>query len=364
MSQPLSVVAGSGLQSTGASGALQTVPDGGMKGASKAAIALVALGPERAAEVLKHLPEEQAEILSAEIARLGAVDADTIESVAHDLVEATGPADSARGGIGFTRDVLIRVVGEERADELIAQFMGGKRKPFDFMRSMSADEVTDLLDGESAQTIALVTVNVRASLSGRVLDMLEPRVQADVAFRVATMSVVEPRVLDDIDAGLREKMASGIQSSRGDAPASGVDVLAQILQGAGRATERQVLGGLELVDAPLAEAVRAKMFTFEDVPKLTDKDLQLVLRDIEQKDLIIALRGASDELLDRVVSNMSQRAGETLREELEMQPALKRAMVEEAQTKVVAAIRELDESGAVTLPGGGGGEDGVDEDLM
>ena len=360
MSQPLSVVSTPGLPH----GGLQPVPSAARSGASKAAIALVALGAERAAEVLKHLPEEQAEQLSAEIAQLGALDPATIEAVARDLVEATGPADSARGGIGFTRDVLIRVVGEERADELIAQFMGGERKPFDFMRSMSADEVTDLLDGESSQTIALVTVNVRSSLSGRVLDMLEPRVQAEVAFRVATMGPVEPRVLQDIDAGLRVKAASGFQSTRGEAPASGVDVLAQILQGAGRATERQVLGGLELVDAPLAEAVRAKMFTFEDVPKLTDKDLQLVLRDLEQKDLIVALRGASDDLLDRVVSNMSQRAGETLREELEMQPALKRALVEEAQNKVVAAIRGLEESGAITLPGGGDGEDGVDEDLM
>ena len=360
MSQPLSVVAASNLA---ASTGLQAVASPGNTGASKAAIALVALGTEAAAEVLKHLPEDQAERLSAEMAQLGSIDQSVLDAVCDDLVIETGLHDSVRGGITFTRDVLVRVVGEERADELIAQFMGGERKPFDFMRSMSADEVVDLLEGESPQTIALVTVGVRPSLSGRVLDMLEPRLQAEVAHRVAMMSPVEPRVLRDIDAGLREKAAAGIKSTRGDAPPSGVEVLAQILQGAGRATERQVLGGLELVDRELAEAVRARMFTFEDVPKLSDKDLQLVLRDLDQKDLIIALRGAPDELLERVISNMSQRAGETLREEMEMQPALKRALVEEAQTKVVAAIRELDEAGSISLPGGdpdGGGEDNED----
>ena len=360
MSQPLQVVSAHELAGTTS---LQAVHLPGSVGASKAAIALVALGAEHAAEVLRHLPEDQAERLSAEMAQLGSIDQHLMDSVCDDLVAEAGIHDTARGGITFTRDVLLRVVGEERADELIAQFMGGERKPFDFMRSMAAEEVVDLLEGESPQTIALVTVGVRASLSGRVLDMLEPRLQAEVAHRVATMAAVDPRVLRDIDAGLREKAASGITSARTEAPSSGAEVLAQILQGAGRATERQVLGGLELVDADLAEAVRALMFTFEDVPKLSDKDLQLVLRDIDQKDLIVALRGAPDELLERVVSNMSQRAGETLREEMEMQPALKRAFVEEAQTKVVAAIRALDEAGSITLPGGDSG-DGADSDDM
>ncbi|MDO9357037.1 MAG: flagellar motor switch protein FliG [Solirubrobacteraceae bacterium] len=358
MSQPLSLV---GMDEMAPPAGLAMVQAGVLSGASKAAIALVALGAEQAAEVLKHLPEAQAEQLSAEIAQLGEIDQQTLDEVSGELVEATGPADAPRGGIGFTRDVLIRVVGEERADELIAQFMGGERKPFDFMRSMSADEIGLLLEGESPQTIALVTVNVKASLSGKVLDMLEPRLMAEVAHRVATMAPVEPRVLQDIDAGLREKAAAGVVSASGEAPPSGVDVLASILQGAGRATERQVLGGLESVDAELAAAVRDKMFTFEDLPKLTDKDLQLVLRDVDQKDLVIALRGVDSELLDRVTSNMSQRSAETLREELGMQTAMKRSIVEEAQTQVVSAIRALEESGSIELPGGdadaaGGGD--------
>jgi flagellar motor switch protein FliG len=167
------------------------------------------------------------------------------------------------------------------------------------------------------------------------------------------MTPVEPRVLMDIDTGLREKAAaSGATGEKGEAPPSGIDILASILQGAGRATERQVLGGLETVDPELAEAVRAKMFTFEDMPKLSDKDLQLVLRDIDGKDLVMALRGVSDDLMERVISNMSQRAGETLREEMEMQTPVKRAVVEEAQTLVVTAIRALEEAGSIELPGG------------
>jgi flagellar motor switch protein FliG len=348
MSQPLSVVAAGQAPSSELAQVLPQGPDG----ASRAAIALVALGAEHAAEVLKHLPTDQAEKLSAEMAKLGTLDDAMIAAVCDDLVAETGDVSAVRGGITYTRDVLVRVVGEERADELIAQFMGGERKPFDFMRSMSAEEIGVLLEGESPQTIALVTVNVKASLSGKVLDMLDAKLQADVAGRIATMAPAEPRVLQDIDRGLREKATQGVVSAKGEEPVSGVDVLAQILQGAGRATERQVLGGLEEVDAELAAAVRDKMFTFEDLPKLTDKDLQMVLRDVDAKDLTMSLRGVSDELMERVISNMSQRAGETLREELEMQAPVKRAVVEEAQTNVVAAIRSLEESGAIELPGG------------
>ncbi|MBJ7470338.1 MAG: flagellar motor switch protein FliG [Solirubrobacteraceae bacterium] len=351
MTQPLSVVAmpspamGAALATSEAQ--LPAAPGG----PSKAAIALVALGAEHAAEVLRHLPEAQAEALSAEIAKMGIVDQALLDSVCDDLIAETGPADAPQGGIVYTRDVLERVVGAERADELIAQFMGGERKPFDFMRSMAAEEIIDLLEGEAAQTIALVVVNLRASLAGGVLDGMEARLQADVAHRLATLTPVEPRVLRDIDTGLREK-AAGTRTEKGEAPPSGVDILAQILQGAGRATERQVLGGLESVDPELAEAVRAKMFTFEDLPKLSDKDLQLVLRDIDAKDLTMALRGVTDELMERVISNMSQRAGETLREEMQMQAPVKRAVVEEAQTVVVAAIRALEEAGSIELPGG------------
>lgn len=370
MSNPLSVVAapqpGMGMEPV-------LVPEGGLPegqvalgGPSKAAIALVALGAEHAAEVLKHLPEAQAEALSAEIAKMGVVDTDVLNAVVDELAAETGPADAPQGGIGYTRDVLERVVGAERADELIAQFMGGERKPFDFMRSMAAEEVITLLEGEAAQTVALVTVNVRPQLAGAILDGLDSHLQADVALRLAQLQPVEPRVLQDIDTGLREKAAaSGATDEKGEAPPSGVEILAQILQGAGRATERQVLGGLESVDPELAEAVRAKMFTFEDLPKLSDKDLQLVLRDIDAKDLTMALRGVSDELMERVISNMSQRAGETLREEMEMQAPVKRAVVEEAQTVVVAAIRALDEAGSIELPSADTGTPGEEpEELL
>lgn len=342
---------------------LATTP-AGSSGMSRAAIALIALGVDAAAQVLKHLPAEQAELLSAEMAQLGQLDEAVLDATCNELIAATGSLDSATGGIGFTRDVLVRVVGAERADELINQFLGGEVRPLDFTRTMSAEEVAQLLEGESPQTIALVVGNVRPGLSGRVLDILEPALQADVAYRVARLTTIDPRILRDIDEGLREKAAHGVSSQAGDPIVSGVEILAQILQGAGRATERQVLGGLEAVDLDLATQVRARLFTFEDMVKLTDKDLQLVLREIDGQDLVVALRGVAPELMERVVGNMSQRAGETLVEELEMQAPRKRAIVEEAQTKVVAAIRRLDEAGSITLPGAELESDGSVEVLL
>lgn len=374
MSQPVTTSigfpAGAGVGAPGglAPVAATTGGDPGVpaRGASKAAIALVALGAERAAEVLKHLPEAQAERLSAEMAMLGPIDQETVDVVCDELATLTGDAAAPSGGIGFTRDVLERVVGAERADDLIRQFLGGDPKPFEFMRSMASEEVAQLLDGESPQTIALVVSGVRPAMAGKILDGLELDLQADVARRVATMPPADPRILQDIDRGLREKASQlGDGDLPGALPPSGVDQLASILQGAGRATERQVLEGLEAVDPELAEAVRAKMFTFEDMVKLTDKDLQLVLRDVDGKDLVLALRGVPEELMARVLENMSSRAAEQLKEDLEMQPPQKRAVVEEAQTKVVTAIRNLDEAGQIALPmADEGGEDGEVEIML
>jgi flagellar motor switch protein FliG len=373
MTQPAGTISFPGAAGAGAPGGLQAVPPAGIAAlvhgsTSKAAIALVALGAEAAAEVLKHLPEAQAEKLSAEMALLGAIDDEMLDAVCDELAALTGDAAVPQGGIGFTRDVLERVVGAERADDLIRQFLGGEPKPFEFMRSMASEEVAQLLQGESPQTIALVVSGVKPAMAGKILDGLDQELQADVARRVATMPLADPRILQDIDRGLREKASTmGDQDGSGEsaAPASGVDQLAAILQGAGRATERQVLEGLEAVDPELAEAVRAKMFTFEDMVKLTDKDLQLVLRDVDGKDLVLALRGVPEELMGRVMENMSSRAAETLKEDLEMQPPQKRAVVEEAQTKVVGAIRALDESGQITLPmAEEPGEEGGDTEVL
>ncbi len=322
-------------------------------GPSRAAVALVALGAEAAAEVLKHLPVAQAEQLSAEMAQLGAIDDALLDSVCDELVEATGVVTKPRGGIQFTRDVLERVVGPERADELIHRFLSGETAPLEFMRSMSAEEIGQLLDGESPQSIALVVGSLSPTIAGRVLDQFDGVLQADIAYRVARLISIDQQLLKAIDAGLREKAARGHGGGKQEEGyTSGVQILAGILQGSGRSTERQVLGGLEEVDPVLAAEVRARLFTFDDIIKLTDKDLQLVLRDVDAQDLVVALRGVADELLERIVSNMSQRAGETLKEELEMAPPRKRSAIEEAQTKVVAAIRALDESGAISLPGG------------
>lgn len=347
MSNPLSVFDVTGQPNPDAEPAA-LIP-AGPNGTDRAARALLALGVDNAAEVLKHLPEDQAETLTAAIAKLGHVEQAELDRIAGDLVADAGGVDAVSGGIGYTRDLLERVVGAERAGELIDRFLGGEVRPFDFMRSMSPEQIADLLEGESPQTVALVAGNVKPALSGRILDQLGPVLQADVAHRIALMTTQDPELLDDLDRGLREKAELG-GNGGDDAGVSGVDTLAQILSGSGRATERQVLGGLEAIDPQLAADVRARLFTFEDLVKLTDKDLQQVLREIDTKDLVLALRGSDPALLERVLANMSQRAGETLQEDLEMQTPVKRALVEDAQTKVVTAIRELDEAGSITLP--------------
>lgn len=335
--------------------------DGELPQPSRAALALVALGPEQAAEVLRHLPEEQAELLSAEIATIGTVDEAMLDAVCGDLASAAEAGPVPEGGLDFSRELLERVVGPARAEELMREFLGADPMPLRFLANLDPDEIAALLDGEAPQVTAIIVASVSHQLAGRIIDTLEPAQQADVARRVATMPPPDDALLIDIDRGLRQKaLALGTVSAGGADPAAGgVDQLAQILQGAGRATERQVLDGLRLADPALAEAVRRKMFTFEDIIKLTDKDLQLVLRDIDSKDLVLALRGTAPELVERILDNMSQRAAETLREDMEMQAPQRRAVVEEAQTKVVEAIRNLAEADEVVLPAAeNGGDDG------
>ena len=325
-----------------------------LRGRQKAAIALVSLGPERAATVMSHLPAHDVEALSAEMASIWAVDTDTMLAVYGELAMRVGTDDATRqGGLEYAREVLSNLVGPDRADEIIAALTAkGEFRPFDFLRRTAPEQIRTFLADEAPQTIALVLASLYSGLSGRVLAELPPDVQAEVAQRIALMGETNPEVIADVDSGLRLKLSAF--STREFASPGGVDSLAEILNSAGRSAERTVIEGLAAIDPALADAVRLRMFTFEDLVELEDRDIQLILREVDQKELVLALRGVGQELKEKILRNLSQRGAEMLREDMEVSPPQRRAVVEDAQGKIVAIVRRLEDEGVIVLRAGGG----------
>jgi flagellar motor switch protein FliG len=325
----------------------------GLSGRSKAAILCVALGPANAAEVFHHLSDDVIEQLTVEMAKTPNVDSNKVEAVITETIElAYARGYMAEGGLSYARDVLERAVGERRATEILGRLARViESTPFEFLRGTAADQIFAFLRNESSQTIALVVANMPATdLAAQVLQFFPPEQQAEIAMRVALMNRTSPDVVKDVARVMKQKLETVLQHDY--AGTGGVHALAEILNQSDRATERNILDHLAQEDTALAEEVRALLFVFEDILALDDRSIQLVLKEIDSKDLALALRGASDEVKDKLTGNMSQRAAEMLREEMEYMPPQRRSVVEEAQTKIVAVVRKLEDSGAIVLSRG------------
>ena len=334
-----------------------------LTGVSKAAALLVSLGAEQAAGIFKHLREEEIERLSLEMAQLESVPPHETEAIYNEVVETAHAAGFyAEGGVDFAREVLENSVGSERAAEIIGRLAAIiEMRPFEFLRRTPPDQIASFLQTESPQTIALVVANLHTTLAAQVLAQLPPEQQAYTAVRIATMNETSPEVIKDVEAVLRQKLSSVI--SQEYAASGGVKPLADILNSADRSTERNVLDRLSELDDELAEEVRSLLFVFDDVVKIDNRGMQMVLKEVDQKDLALALRGVSDDVKEKVMGNMSQRGAEMLLEELEIQPPQRRSVVEEAQSRIVGVIRKLEDAGALTISRGNGSEDD-DEQLV
>jgi flagellar motor switch protein FliG len=327
-------------------------------GRQKAAVLLVSLGPARAAEIFGHLKEDEIEALSLDMAKLSQVPADVSQDVIGELVETClAQAYLAEGGVEYAREVLERAVGPERARQIVGRLSAAiERRPFEFLRRTPPEQIHAFIRNEAPQTVALVIANLHTDLAAQVLALLEPEEQAEVAMRIGTMRETSPEVIEAVESVLRQRLSNVV--SQDYAVAGGVQSLADILNHTDRGTERNVLDTLAGVDAELAEQVRMLLFTFEDIIKLDDRSIQLILKEVESKDLAVALRGVGRDVQERIFSNMSERGGEMLAEEMEYMPAQRRAVVEEAQGRIVAVVRRLEEAGGIVIGRGG------DEDML
>jgi len=320
-----------------------------VNGRKKAAVLLVALGPDRASEVFKHLHYDEIESLSLEMAKMQHVEPTMTTKIMEELAATVTAYDSiAAGGVEYAREVLERAIGSERAAEIIGRLSSViEMRPFEFLRRTAPEQIVAFLRNEAPQTIALVVANLHTTLAAQVLANLPEDEQAEIALRIARMGETSPDVVKQVEDVMRAKLATIVQNEY--TTTGGVKSLAEILNHTDRPTERNVLDSLTETDEELAAEVRRLLFVFEDIVKLDDRSIQLVLREADQKDLALALRGVSDEVKTRVLNNMSERGAQMLLEEMEYQPPQRKRVVEEAQGRIVAIVRRLEEAGAVVL---------------
>jgi flagellar motor switch protein FliG len=325
----------------------------GVTGIRRAAIFLVQLGAEKAARVMSLLPEPLVEELTTEIVRLKDVSPDAAaEVLSQARDELLAAAAAPRGGIDLARQLLAGSVGMERADEIMERLGASLSElPFETMRKTDARQLISFLADEHPQTIALVLAHLAPQQSAMVLSGLDQTVQADVAFRIASMERAGPDVIRIIERELNRRMSTLLLAQELSS-VGGIAPLVAIINRADRSTERMILEGLETVNAELAEIVRAQMFIFEDILTLEDKAIQLVLRNVEGGTLALALKGVSPMVKEKISKNLSTRAAENLTEEIEMLGPVRISQVEEAQAKIVSEIRALEQSGQIMIQRG------------
>ena len=328
-----------------------------ISGLRKAAVLMVQLGRDSSAKLLGMLRETEVEELSAEIMRLGNVETAVADEVLTEFhtIAATHRTAGA-GGVEFARQMLEASLGSERAGEIVGRLSSAVADvPFGFLQQADPRQVLSFLQEEHPQTIALVLAHMPAGPASHVLSGLASGLQADVANRIAVMDRTSPNIIRQVEAVLERKLSSVLQPTE-LSTVGGLEPLVDIINRADRATEKVILEGLAGRNPELAEQVRAKMFMFEDITTLEDRAVQLVLRQVETPDLAIALKGVREDVRQKVMKNLSERAAENLGEEIELLGPVRLSTVEESQGSIVRVIRALEESGQLVLTRAGGDE--------
>lgn len=327
-----------------------------MDGTRKAAIFLLSLEKSVAAEVLSQLPHDQVERVMLEIARMDDVSRDQLEGVLDEFRDTIlDQVPMERGGITFANELLEQSLGKEGAGAILENVRQSINSvPFAFLQKAGAENLLTFISEEHPQTIALIMSHLPTSLSAEVLGGLPSNKQLEVVRRVATMEQTSPEVVSDIERTLRTRMMSLFNQNT--EKAGGVAAVAQILNVTDRMTNKGILESLDQEDHDLADEIRRLMFVFDDLLKLDDKAIQALLKEVDNSQWSVALKGATEEIKSRILSNLSQRAAEMLKEEMDYLGPVRLSDVETMQQQIVDAVRRLEESGQIVVAGGGGGE--------
>ena len=335
---------------------MYSIADLPLTGPRKAGVLMVALGADASTEVLKRLKPDEIERITSEIAQIKEVDPDTMREVVeefHEMMETDEWVEPA--GMDYARKLLESAMGSEKAEE-VAGRIGSRRadRPFESIQPMDPVRLARVLCDEHPQTIALVLSNFPAHRAAVVLAGLPPGVQPDVANRIATMGSTQREIVGQVEQAVLHRISAS--GDNDGATINGTTRLVEILNQSDGAVERTVMEGLEETNPELAEAIKAQRFAFEDIATLDNRTIQTILREIEQEDLRLSLKGADETFCEAIFRNISERAAETLRDDLQLMGPVRLRDVEASQKRILEIVRRLEDSGAIVTRSGGDDE--------
>ncbi|NLI37902.1 MAG: flagellar motor switch protein FliG [Clostridiaceae bacterium] len=327
-----------------------------LNGREKAAMLLITLGPERSAQIFKHLKEEEIEQLTLEIANIRAVSPAEREGVLSEFYQlCLAQQYITEGGIGYAKDILEKALGIEKTMEIINKLTVSLQvRPFDFVRKADPSQVLNFIQSEHPQTIALILAYMKPAQAAAVLSALPQDKQADVAKRIATMDRTSPEIIKEVERVLEKKLSNLVTEDF--TAVGGIQAIVDVLNSVDRGTEKYIMDTLEIEDADLAEDIRKRMFVFEDILQLDNRAIQRFLREVDNSLLALALKGTTEEVQNVIYNNMSKRLAEMIREDIEYMGPVRLKDVEEAQQKIVNVIRKLEDAGEIIISRGGGDE--------
>lgn len=326
---------------------------GELTGLEKAAILLISLGPELSSKLLRYLPEGEIERVTYQIANMSTVTNEMKAAVTEEFLQLSEAQEYLlHGGISYAREILEKSLGPAKANEIIRKLTdSSKIRPFAMVRKADPRQMVNYIHNEHPQTIALILAYLESEQASIVLSALPEEMQADIARRIALMERTSPEIVKEVEQVLESKLSSLMDQDF--TAVGGIKTLVDILNRVDRATEKVILETMEKDDQELAEEIRKMLFVFEDIISLDDTSIRRVLREVDNKDLALAIKGSSQEVANRVYKNMSQRAGEMLKEDIEFMGPIRLRDVEEAQQRIVQVIRRLDEAGEIVISRGG-----------
>src|ERR1035437_885939 len=328
-----------------------------ISGLQKAAILVLTLEQTVATEILKQLDETQIEDISREIAGLGAVTQQLRDDVVNEFYQlALARSYADEGGWDYAKNLLNKSLPPEQAKKIIEQINQTiQSAPFAFLQKAESDNLLTFIQDEHPQTIALILAHLKPAQASEILVGLAGQKQVEVVKRIANMEQTNPEVIKEVERGLEHRLSAMITQTF--EKAGGVDTVAEMLNLADRATEKSIMEGLEAEDPDLVEQIRRLMFVFEDIMMVNDKGLQAMLKEVDNEDLALALKTASPDLKEKIFKNMSERAAQLIKEDMEYMGPVRVSDVEAAQQKIVDVVRRLEESGEIIISGRGGEKD-------
>ncbi len=327
-----------------------------ISGIQKAAILLIALGPDKSSSIFKHLKEDEIEQITLEIANTRSVSPAVKDKVMDEFYEVClAQQYIAEGGIGYAKDLLEKALGAERARDVIGKLTASLQvRPFEFVRKTDASQLLNFIQDEHPQTIALILSYLSSTQASVIISALSPDKQTDVAKRIAQMDRTSPDVIKEVEKVLEQKLASLVNQDY--TIVGGVDAIVDILNTVDRGTEKHIMESMEIEDPELADEIRKKMFVFEDILSLDDRSVQRVLREVDNNELAVALKGSNEEVQNLIFNNLSKRLATMIKEDMEFMGPVRMKDVEEAQQKIVNIIRKLEDSAEIIISRGGGDE--------